>query len=371
MKKHRIIMLIAVAAAQFLLVTSLCQAQEQKLSLFPIEKYDQDISHWIKLNEVPLMSKEIQAQRFSEWKQHYIGQFSPWDIRYIHQSVTKPHVLQNDIDFVYVATPAFRAWVKSTDIAMVDQAFIKEWQAAATELVAIMDTQISLIDEENALFRNSGYIGMVFPGKKSASSWRILIPIRDKRGRARIHHARLPLNQANTMPLPTTSGEIVSVIKKLIHRPYGWGGQYFYNDCATELKNLFTPFGIWLPISSSEQVDPQQYSIKAVDLSKRDQETRLAFLQSKGHPFMTIINDGGHVLLYLGTYPNPDDPKHHPVALSYQNVWGLSPRNPSPDQDRRSVIGGAVLLPILPYYPEDRGVASDANYDVFIAAFLD
>ena len=211
---------------------------------------------------------------------------------------------------------------------------------------------------------------MVFPGEKQRNGWHILLPVRDEQGRARIHHATIPTSAASAMPVITSSREFVTLISKLIHRPYGWGGMYFYNDCASELKNLFTPFGVWLPAHSSEQINPHSYPVKIVDLSKSSRDARLQFLSREGLPFLTIINDGEHVLLYLGTYANPDDPKHLPVALSYQNVWGLHPRNPAPGKDHRSVIGGSVLLPILPFYPEDRGAASDADYNVFIAVFL-
>ena len=68
--------------------------------------------------------------------------------------------------------------------------------------------------------------------------------------------------------------------------------------------------------------------MKIKDLSKADQNTRLQFLINEAPPFMTVIYVKGHVMLYLGTYPNPDDPKQHPVPLSYQNVWGEEPKNP-------------------------------------------
>jgi len=478
MNKNVLLALFAVAMALLVVLTVLRPATKPQFSLFPIENYDQDLSHWIKPNDVPLLSKELQATRFAHWQQHYFGEQSPWNLAHIKQMLDAPLDLKTEVkdrlhrfsnqhkspkkigygvnfrqlpdawikrlqvnvnleqfeyvidsssqraitvtnthgrelpteevhfynhtyagqgypfdnlqvssiwagtplyilgesrhrDFVLVATPDVRAWVKSTDIARVDEAFITAWQEAAKrQLVAITDTQIPLDDEENKLFRVSGYIGMVFPGEKKGNGWQILLPVRDEQGRARIHHALIPTAAANAMPVPATSREFVTLISKLIHRPYGWGGMYFYNDCASELKNLFTPFGVWLPAHSSEQINPQSYPVNTVDLSKSSRDTRLQFLRSKGLPFLTIINDGGHVILYLGTYANPDDPKHLPVALSYQNVWGLEPRDPAPRKDRRSVIGGSVLLPILPFYPEDPGVASDADYNVFIAGFL-
>ncbi|MDQ2995192.1 MAG: SH3 domain-containing protein [Pseudomonadota bacterium] len=276
-----------------------------------------------------------------------------------------------DHQFVFVQTPSFRAWLNSTDIAFVDDQFVTNWRNAATKkLVAITDTEIPIIDTENHIFRTSGFIGMVFPGEQHKKSWRIMLPVRDEQGQARVHFAELPSNAAISMPLIATPHQFTTMISKLIHRPYGWGGMYLYNDCASELKNLYTPFGFFLPINSTEQVDPKNANVKIVDLPNANREARIKFLMTEGKPFMTIINNGGHVILYLGTYPNPNDPHHRPVALSYQNVWAVEPRTPAPGKDRRSVIGGAVLLPILPYFPEDRGIASDADYERFTVAFL-
>lgn len=275
-------------------------------------------------------------------------------------------------DWVFVQTPSIRAWIKSTDIARVDDNFISQWQQAAEkQLMAIVDTEIPILDEEGNKFWNSGFIGMVFPGSQEGEKWRIMIPVRDEHGKAQIHFALLLKMQASVMPLVPTPRQFIAVMQKLIGRPYGWGGLYLLNDCASELKNLFTPFGIWLPMHSSDQVNPELYSVKIEDLAKEEPEARLEYLQTYGDPFMTIVYIGGHVVLYLGTYPNPNDPQHHPVALTYQNVWKLSPNNPAPGKDRRSIIGKAVLLPILPYYPEDPGVASDINYHYFTLGFLD
>ncbi len=275
-------------------------------------------------------------------------------------------------DWVFVQTPSIRAWIKSTDIARVDEDFISQWrQAANKQLLAIMDTEIPIVDQDDHEFWNSRFIGMVFPGDNEGDKWRIMIPVRDEHGKAHIHFALVLQDQARVMPALPAPRQFITLMQKLIGRPYGWGGLYLYNDCASELKNLYTPFGIWLPMLSSDQVNSGLYSVAVEDITKEKPEGRLEYLKTHGHPFMTIVYVGGHVVLYLGTYPNPDDPKHSPVALTYQNVWKLSPHNPPPGKDRRSIIGKSVLLPILLTYPEDPGVASDVNCKYFTMGFLD
>lgn len=275
-------------------------------------------------------------------------------------------------DWSLVLAPSFIAWVKSTDIARVNDAFIKEWQASAqSNLVALVKTNVAIKDIEDHLYRFSGFIGMVFPGKMTNNEFHIMIPISDSKRQAHIHHAMLSKQNGVLMPLLPTTHHFADILGDLMNRTYGWGGMYFYNDCASELKNLYTPFGIWLPIHSSDQVNQEQYLFKKVDLSNDDLGKRLDYLIKHGHKFMNVVYIGGHVFMYVGAYPNPQDPAHPIVALSYQNMWGLRPQGATPSTDKRVVIGQAVFFPLLKTYPEDQTLSSPADKKIFQIAYLD
>lgn len=484
MKKYLYILLIIFLLGASVFWIHAHYVQKPFISLFPIEHYDQNFDHWIKPTsphyDEALLSKSAQDARFLDFKRHYFGDLSPWDLsamkikvangfeneikieiaknlrafindkksanqlsyRLNHRLTTETwikdiehkinlsqfdhlkidpsrraimitnsqaralpteepsfhhytfagegfpfdnledslvwagtplSILGETLDkaWILAQTPNIQAWIRRSDIALIDETFISQWQKAADkQLIAITDTQTPIIDEENHIFWNSGYLGMIFPGEEENQSWRIMIPVRDEHGNAKIHFSILTQDQAKKVPVLATPKEFISLMKKLIGRTYGWGGLYSNNDCASELKNLMTPFGIWVPMHSFDQVNPKAYSVKVVDLSNESPKARLNYLKEQGHPFMTILYVGGHVILYLGTYPNPDDPKHQLVALTYQDVWGLKPFNPPTGKDRRAIIGGSVLLPILLSYPEDRGVASDAGLKYFQLGFL-
>lgn len=277
-----------------------------------------------------------------------------------------------DQAWVLVRSPRFVAWVKSTGIARVNEAFIRKWKAAArNNLVAITQTQVPVIDTEHKIFRFSAYIGMVFPGFQDAksSNMQLLIPVRNAQGQASIHHTRLSKKEATLIPLAPTIRHFWQLMTHLIGRPYGWGGMYFYSDCASELRNLFVPFGIWIPIHSLNQVDPRQLLGTKVDLSTSDIATRLDQLSQQGRPFMTIIHINGHVMLYLGTYPDPRNPSVK-IPLTYQNLWALRP-TAGFEPDRRSIVGQSLLFPLLKQYPEDSQFASLAAKPAFTLFHLD
>jgi hypothetical protein len=270
-----------------------------------------------------------------------------------------------------VQTPNFIAWVKSNGIGIADEKFINEWKLQAQlNLAAIIGTHIPIIDLQNAIYRFTGYIGMLFPATSDVSGVRIAIPVADANRNAEIHYAILSHQQAAIIPLLPTPQHFSELIQQLINRSYGWGGMYAHNDCSAELKNLFIPFGILLPAHSSTQVDPGSYLVKKVDLSQANIDQRLAYLAQYGHKFMTIVYVGGHVFLYLGNYDHLNLSKKK-VILTYQNLWGLKPKNHDDAADSRIVIGKSVLLPLLKVYPEIPHADSQANKKYFELGYLD
>ncbi|ATN85509.1 SH3 domain-containing protein [Coxiella burnetii] len=262
-----------------------------------------------------------------------------------------------------VVTPHYIAWVKRNGIAHVDEAFINTWTTAAKkQLAAIIHTKTNVIDDQDQ-FRFLAYVGSVFPATQAAEKIKIMIPVPALNGSAAIGFSTVSTTNAVLMPFEPTPHHMATVITTLMGRPYGWGGMYFYNDCSAELKSLFTPFGVWLPRHSSAQV----YAGKMVDMSKGNEEQRLAYLIEKGHHLVTLVYIGGHIVLFIGNYPNPNDPYHATMAMTYQNLWGLSPNPPT----RRAVVGEAVFFPMLLQYPEDPSLTSLANRKYFQISYLD
>lgn len=266
-------------------------------------------------------------------------------------------------EWLLVMTPEYIAWVKSKGIARVSEKFVTKWQTSVhKQLAAIIKTNTSVFDNKNQ-FLFSAYVGTVLPALQSNQTLQVMVPFLDKNQQAGIKYAALSSNEAVSMPLKLTPHSFSTILKTLIKRPYGWGNLYFYNDCSAELKNLFAPFGIWLPRHSSNQIEVGT----VVDMTSYSKEKRLAYLMEQGHDFLTIVYIGGHVLLYIGNFPNPNTAEHNPMAMTYQNIWGLSPK----PANRRAVIGQAVLFPMLLQYPEDSSLSSLADKKYFQVAFID
>lgn len=268
----------------------------------------------------------------------------------------------HDGAWLLVLSPDFIGWVKSNGIARTDSAFIHQWTTAAKkQLAAITQTKTSLHDEEG-YFRFEAYIGSVFPVvSQQEHAIKMMIPVMERDKRAAILYATVDQAHSQLMPLRSSPENIATIMRRLLGRDYGWGNLYFYNDCSAELKNFFTPFGIWLPRQSSDQMAAG----KMVDMSDATPEQRLTFLAKNGHPFFTLVYLGEHVVMYLGNYAQSGSVQ--PMVMTYQNIWALSP-NPA---IHRSVIGQSVLLPMLLQYPEDANLMSLANKKYFQVIYLD
>lgn len=261
-----------------------------------------------------------------------------------------------------VLTPDYIGWVKSNGLARTSAAFMTSWKLAAqNQLAAITKTQTSMVNQEG-IYRFSAYVGSVFPSEKVGNDFRLMVPAVDASQQAIIDYAVVPATHATTMPVATTPHNFAAIINTLAGRQYGWGNMYFYNDCSGEMKSLFTPFGIWLPRHSSEQINVG----KVVDMSSQTAEQRLNYLMGHGQRLMTLVYIGGHIVLYVGNFPNPNSKNHETMAMLYEDMWGLSP-HPS---IRRSVIGQSVFFPMLLKFPEDASLVSQAGKSYFQVSFL-
>lgn len=271
-----------------------------------------------------------------------------------------------DQSYTLILTPDFICWVESGSIGKANEQFISLWQQAAKRsLIAIIKTETPIMDGSNKSFRFKGFVGAVFPLKEATKTkFKILIPTRDNAGNAQIQTGLLDNEGGAIMPLAATRENFARLFKTLHQRSYGWGCLYFYNDCSAELKNLFTPFGFWLPRHSSDQLNVGLEE----DKSSLSLHERLDYVVKNARPLMTLLFNGGHTFLYVGNIPNSQDPSSSAqVPLSYQNVWALK----SKDSSYRLVIGKAVFLPLLPSYPEDPNAEPQVNFPIFKMVFLD
>ncbi len=273
--------------------------------------------------------------------------------------------LSQDQKWALLYTPDASGWVEVSKFAYVADTFIANWKAQADQVKGLVSVinPASLITETDNGTKYIGFLGCVLPYQSETKSlYTISVPVQGANGLAEIHTATVSTHDAVRVPYTPTPRHFIRVINSQLGRPYAWGGGTpygwnepdLYNDTSSQLKDLFAPFGIWLPKYSKDQIDLISARKELSGLPTETKE-RIQYLKDKGHPFMTIVDLDGGDFLYIGNYTDPAHPELGEIPLTFQTIWSLRTADGS---GRRGVLAKANILPLLDSYPEDSALLS-------------
>lgn len=226
-----------------------------------------------------------------------------------------------------VECPIAAGWVDSHDVAIVDDAFMANWQRG--KYVALLQDKVSLPGGKAGIGTVLPYVG------KESGRIRVLLPELRPDGMAGSIEVSLSSKDAAIKPLPMTYGNVARVGNVMMGQPYGWGGMYGERDCSALTRDIMTPFGIWLPRNSS----PQARSGITQPLTGLDARDKEALIIERGTPFLSLIGLKGHITLYIGKYKGR--------AAIFHNTWGVRTVD-GDNENSRHVIGRAVVTSITP-----------------------
>ncbi len=157
----------------------------------------------------------------------------------------------------------------------------------------------------------------------------------DENRRGVLRKVRLTPAEAAAFPLPLSSGALASLADGMMGRPYAWGGLYQERDCSATVRDLFIPFGLWLPRNSAQQARAG----RVISLENLTPEEKEQAVLRQGVPFLTLLWMQGHVMLYIGEF------RGRPLVL--QNLWGIKTRRWGGGEGRR-VVGRVVVTTLSP-----------------------
>ena len=160
--------------------------------------------------------------------------------------------------------------------------------------------------------------------------------VADQRGNAFIKSTFVSKDAAAAKPLRLTTFNIAKTANELINEPYGWGGLYQNRDCSAMLKDLFAPFGLWLPRHSDDQAKEGGIFIDFEKLSPQEKE---AMILKRGIPYLTLIWRRGHIMLYIGSYQGS--------VLVFHNMWGVRTKDML-GRETRKIVGHAAITTLHP-----------------------
>lgn len=245
-------------------------------------------------------------------------------------SANKPILISHyskDKEWAYIFTSFTGGWVKTNDIVVVDKKYTDKWQKA--QQVFLIKDGVSIYSEDGRfLFKSKIGMMLALVGEDSKnykvltlSSYNGLKPLylKSKISKAIAHKGILDYTNKN----------VELIMNEIAKSKYGWGGIYDQRDCSSTLRDLYSPFGLWLPRNSFQQA--KKGSIVKIDgLSN---EEKIKTIKEKAVPFKTFLYKKGHILLYVGAYKD--------TVVAFHNIWGIKTK--VDNVEGRLVVGKAVF----------------------------
>lgn len=224
----------------------------------------------------------------------------------------------------YVFTNSASGWVPSDGIAALDDAMVDT--VLRSEKLFVFEDNVPVYDSFNR-FVTYSRIGMVLPLEKEQQHEYYALAYD---GNGSFKSVSVPKSAARIGISRLNKEDLIRLGEQMLKNTYGWGGMYGERDCSAMIRDMYTPFGIWLPRNSSAQAGKGEV-ISFEGLSNGE---KLELIKSRGVPFETIVYLKGHVLLYVGTYQGH--------VMMMHNIWGIRTLDKAGNKGRK-IIGKAVI----------------------------
>lgn len=241
--------------------------------------------------------------------------------------------ISRDRRWVLVETGFAFGWLPVEDVARVDLPFVRQWQTGRYVAVVKDGAPVWM---EKGICRQAA-VGDILPEYGASDmTFSIAVASRGRDGRAVVVKGEIARKDAVTMPLPLNMWNVAVLAGELVGTPYSWGGGGGQRDCSSLLRDLFTPFGIWLPRHSQDQaLEGGSY----IDLSHLASMERKREILSRAVPFATLLWIKGHIMLYVG--------HHHGEPVVFHTFRNVKIRGNGAVTGKH-IVGRATFTTICP-----------------------
>ncbi len=255
--------------------------------------------------------------------------------------------LSEEGDWAYVFTSYATGWVPLRKISFVSDKVTESWQNARQ--VEILDEFYPVKDLQGR-FVFYGRVGMRLPIVSIETEHYVALAITPGRNHSAIYtQVKIPFEVGHEGQLLLNSSNFEKTVDLMLRSNYGWGGLFQERDCSSMLRDLYAPFGLWLPRNSSEQAKIG----KVISLEHLTLEQKRVTIIKEGIPFETLLYKQGHILLYLGVYKGE-------IAVLH-NAWGV--KTLQNGVEGRKIVGKTVITSLnmgeeVEGYDKEKGLLS-------------
>lgn len=238
-------------------------------------------------------------------------------------------VLHYSLDraFVFVETPYVSGWVNSNDIAFVSDENIEK--VKRMELITPKIDDISILDTKNN-FVEKGYIGATFWKDKNQS---LYLFKSNENSVATLSSLGTKVSDFTQIPQIPTKENLIQIAKQLYGQNYGWGGSGENRDCSMLIRDMYTPFGIFLERNSNMQANEKKEEI--ISFEGKTSEEKVKIIKENGIPFATFLYMKGHIMIYIGTFNDE--------VTIFHSFWSIKTLNKG-----RHIVGGSYVTSLKP-----------------------
>lgn len=230
-------------------------------------------------------------------------------------------------EWAYVFASFASGWIKAHEFVLLEDTQRELWQKS--EQVSLIQEGEGIYDS-NQTFLFPSKIGMVLPYVgEDETTYTVKVATAASGQKALLSDIKIPKHIATKEPLVLSGKNLALAISEVAKTNYGWGGMYEQRDCSSTLRDMFAPFGIWLPRNSYQQGRIG----KIISLKDLSDDEKREIIKEQGIPFETFLYKRGHIVLYVGTYNDE--------IVVFHNVWGI--RTKKDGVEGRVIIGKPIF----------------------------
>lgn len=232
-----------------------------------------------------------------------------------------------DREWAHVISSFAYGWIKVNQLAFLKKFQTDLWQKA--QQVFIIKDGVPIYSQNgNFLFKSR--IGMMLALiDEDETSFTVLAVSRYKQSRPLFVKAKLSKTIAHKGFINFNANNLDKIVGELLKSNYGWGGVYGQRDCSSTIRDMFTPFGLWLPRNSYQQSKIGN----RISLDGLSDDEKIDLIKEKAIPFKTLLYKKGHIVLYTGIVNNK--------ITIFQNMWGVKTKKNG--EEGRFIVGKAIF----------------------------
>lgn len=232
-----------------------------------------------------------------------------------------------DKEWVHIVSSFTYGWVKTKEVVFLDKNYTDIWQKAQQGVV-IKEGKPIYSQDGSFLFMSR--LGTLLPLVSEDEDLYTLLAIStESKNKPFFEKVVVSKDMIKKEQLVFNKESLESIINQVQSSKYGWGGMYGQRDCSSMLRDIFIPFGIWLPRNSYQQSKVGE----RISLEGLSDEEKVSLIKKKAIPFKTLLYKKGHIMLYVGTYKDE--------VIVFHDTWGIKTK--LEEKEGRIVIGKPVF----------------------------